>query len=46
MTDIYECVDNKEAIQLLHEMIKENDALLLKAANGMKFIEILESLRK
>jgi len=46
MDKIYECNNNQETTQILNEIIKENDAILLKASNGMKFIEILESLRK
>ena len=42
--NIYECIDNKEAIDVLNSIIKENDLILLKASNAMKFDEIMRAL--
>ena len=41
---IYECNNNKEAINTLNEIVKEGDLILLKASNGMKFGEIMQAL--
>lgn len=43
--EIYECKNNKEAIQNLKNIIKEGDIILLKASNAMKFGEILEGIK-
>jgi UDP-N-acetylmuramoyl-tripeptide--D-alanyl-D-alanine ligase len=42
--EIYECKNNIEAVEILKNMIKEGDLILLKASNGMDFGEILEGL--
>ena len=39
------CDSNKEAIEKINEIKKENDCILLKASNGMKFGEILEGIK-
>ena len=36
---------NEEAIKYLKNIIKENDTILVKASHGMKFIEIVDSLK-
>ncbi len=41
---IIECKDNEEAIEKLKEIQTKNDAILLKASNGMKFFEIATAL--
>ena len=41
---IIECKDNNEAIEKLKEIQTKNDAILLKASNGMKFFEIATAL--
>ena len=46
MEDVYEFDTNKEAIEKLNEILVPNDAVLLKASNGMRFTEILEDLRR
>lgn len=38
---VYECNNNKEAIEILNKIIRPNDLILLKASNAMKFGEIL-----
>ena len=38
--------NNKEAIDEIKKMIKPNDTILIKASNGMKFIEIVNELKK
>ena len=45
MHKIYICNANEEAIHILKDIMQENDAVLLKAANGMKFIEIVKAIR-
>lgn len=44
--NIYDCANNKEAIEILKNICKENDLILLKASNGMKFGEIMEALEE
>ena len=41
---IIDCKDNDEAIEKLKEIQTKNDAILLKASNGMKFFEIATAL--
>ena len=36
---------NKEAIEEINKIKKENDCILLKASNGMHFGEILEGIK-
>ena len=41
---IIDCKDNDEAIEKLKEIQTKNDAILLKASNGMKFFEIATAI--
>lgn len=41
---IIECKDNEEAVRKLKELETKDDAILLKASNGMKFFEIATTL--
>ena len=41
---VIECDTNSEAIKEINGIKKENDCILLKASNGMKFGEILEGI--
>ena len=41
---IIECKDNEEAVRKLKELETKDDAILLKASNGMKFFEIATAL--
>ena len=43
---IIECDTNEETIENINKIKQENDAILLKASNGMHFGEILEGIRK
>ncbi len=45
-TDIYSFNSNDEAIDLLKNIVQENDIILIKASNGMKFINIVNSLKE
>lgn len=38
------CQNNEEAIQILKKTLNNEDAVLLKASNGLKFIEICEAI--
>ena len=42
--NIYILKSNSEAIQLLKDVIKENDTILLKASNSLNFKEILDAI--
>ena len=42
--EVYECETNADAAKILKEKIKIGDLILLKASNGMKFGEILETI--
>lgn len=44
--EIIECNTNEEAIESINKIKQENDAILLKASNGMHFGEILEGIKK
>lgn len=46
MTEIYQCENNEEGAKILKNIISQNDAILLKAANAMKLGEILEKLKE
>lgn len=46
LNNILECENNNEAVKILKGIIKENDLILLKASNGMKFGEIMQALEK
>ena len=41
----YHFDNNRDAIDYLKSIIKENDNILVKASNGMKFIEIVNALK-
>jgi UDP-N-acetylmuramoyl-tripeptide--D-alanyl-D-alanine ligase len=41
----FEFDNNKEAIKFLKDNIKKDDVILVKASNGMHFIEIVDSLK-
>ena len=43
--NIYLCATNEEAAKILQTQMNEGDVILLKAANAMKFSEILEKIR-
>ena len=43
--DVIICNTNKEAVDKINEIKKENDCILLKASNGMNFGEILEGIK-
>lgn len=42
---IYKCENNEEAINIIKNIIKKEDTILLKASNSMNFSEIAESLK-
>ena len=42
--EIYICDNNKDAIDILNNIIKNDDIILLKASNAMKFGEILDGI--
>ncbi len=44
--NIFLLKNNKEAIKLLEENMKKEDAILIKASNGLNFIEICEAISK
>ena len=44
--NIYSFNNNADAIKYLKSIVKENDAILIKASNGMKFIEIYNGLKE
>ena len=44
LNNTYICTSNKEAATILKNIIKENDIILLKASNAMKFGEIFKEL--
>lgn len=44
--EVYECNNNKEAIEILNKIIKEKDLVLLKASNAMNFGEILGGINE
>lgn len=44
--EVYSFDINQLAINKLNEIIKSGDAILVKASNGMKFKEIVESIKK
>ena len=41
----YHCENNANAIEVIKNVMKENDIILVKASNGMKFKEIVEALK-
>lgn len=43
--EVYSFNNNLEASQLLKELMKENDVILIKASNGMHFEEIVEAIK-
>lgn len=42
--DVYNCVNNDEAIQLIKQKANKGDAVLLKASNGLHFQEIFNAI--
>lgn len=42
--NIFLCKNNSQAIQTLQEKMQKEDIILLKASNGLKFIEICEAI--
>ena len=42
--DVHEFNNNKDAINYLKTIIKENDVILVKASHGMNFTEIVENI--
>lgn len=42
--NVYECVNNNEAIKVLKDIIKKDDVILFKASNSMNFIEIVDKM--
>ena len=43
--NIHICKQNEEAINLINELKRDGDIVLIKASNGMKFIEIVNALK-
>lgn len=43
---MFSCETNDEAIKILKNIIKENDYILIKASNSMKFNEITNSIKE
>ena len=43
--EVYSCDNNIDASNLLKDIMKENDVILVKASNGMHFEEIVESIK-
>jgi len=44
--ELYDYNNNLEAINKLKDILKENDTLLIKASNGMNFIEIYNNIKE
>ena len=44
--NIYYLQNNEQIVCKIKELAKENDVILLKASNGMKFFEIAEKIKK
>lgn len=42
--NVIECESNEKAADVLNKIKKENDCILFKASNGMKFGEIIEKI--
>ena len=42
--NLYECVNNQEAIDTIERVAKKGDAVLLKASNGLNFQEIFQKI--
>lgn len=42
--NIYELESTKEAVELLNKIMQQQDAVLVKASNGMKFDQIIEGI--
>ena len=42
--NLYECVNNQEAIDTIERVAKKGDAVLLKASNGLNFQEIFKNI--
>lgn len=46
MKDVIECETNEKAADTINKIKKENDSILFKASNGMKFGEIIEKIQE
>ncbi len=44
--EIHECTNNKDAVAVLKNILREEDIILLKASNAMNFGEIYNDLKK
>ena len=44
--EVYECEENKDAIDIINKIMRNDDIILIKASNGMKFKQIVEDLVK
>lgn len=44
--NVYICKNNSEATEKIKSIMHENDIILIKASNGMKFKEIVDELKK
>ena len=44
--EIFEYDSNKDAINRIKNIINQNDAILLKASNGMRFFDIASSIQE
>ena len=42
--NIFECEKNSEAVEMIKQIAKKGDAVLLKASNGMNFQEIFDAI--
>lgn len=42
---VIECISNKEAVEVINKIKKENDCILFKASNGMHFEEIIKEIK-
>lgn len=45
-TEVFEFNENEKAIEKLKEIINKEDVILIKASNGMHFIEIVKALKE
>ena len=46
MEDIHYCSNYEEALEILHNVLKQNDAVLIKGSRGMKLERLVEALRR
>ena len=45
-SNVYVCQNNNEAVKKIKSIMRENDIILIKASNGMKFKDIVDGLKK